>query len=201
MSDTWVKEPLSVYLQQVYAGEWGAEPNPMNCVVYRSTDIDDFGNIAGSGAPRRIATSKILQKQIEVGDILLEASGGGPDKPVGRSALVQSAHADNPATCSNFFRVLRPNKSKAHPRFLNHKLVWRYRQPEMLFFQQQTTGIINLKMQDFLAAPLSMPESPDIQSKIAEILDTLDEAIRGTEAVVAKLDTRNNPLARGESGR
>jgi type I restriction enzyme, S subunit len=138
--------------------------------------------------------SKLAQKQLRAGDILIEASGGSPAKPVGRSALVESEQADVPATCSNFFRVLRPNKNKADARFLNHKLVWRYRQPEMMFFQQQTTGIINLKMRDFLAAPLSVPRETIEQSKISEVLDTLDTAIRGTETVVAKLKAMKQGL-------
>lgn len=137
---------------------------------------------------------KILRKQLVEGDILLEASGGGPDKPVGRSAIVDGVRASSPSTCSNFFRVLRPNKQKIDPKFLNHKLVWRYRQPEMLFFQQQTTGIINLKIKDFLAAPLSVPADKKVQSKIAEVLDTLDAAIRRTDAVVAKLKAMKQGL-------
>lgn len=64
----------------------------------------------------------------------------------------------------------------------------------MLFFQQQTTGIINLKIKDFLATPLSVPASKEVQSKIAEVLDTLDAAIRGTEAVVAKLKAMKQGL-------
>lgn len=194
MSDTWRSFPLSDYLSQAFAGEWGRNPDPMNCVVYRSTDIDDVGNITGTGAERNLPLDKILRKQLVEGDILLEASGGGPDKPVGRSAIVDGIRASSPSTCSNFFRVLRPNKQKVDPKFLNHKLVWRYRQPEMLFFQQQTTGIINLKIKDFLAAPLSVPADKEVQSKIAEILDTLDVAIRGTEAVVAKLKAMKQGL-------
>ncbi|PYF00951.1 type I restriction enzyme S subunit [Rhizobium sp. PP-F2F-G38] len=194
MSDTWQSFPLSDYLSQAFAGDWGSNPDPMNCVVYRSTDIDDVGNITGNGAERRLPIVKILRKQLVEGDILLEASGGGPDKPVGRSAIVDGIRASSPSTCSNFFRVLRPNKQKIDPKFLNHKLVWRYRQPEMLFFQQQTTGIINLKIKDFLAAPLSVPEDKEVQSKIAEVLDTLDAAIRGTEAVVAKLKAMKQGL-------
>lgn len=187
MSEVWERKPLASYLEQTFAGEWGVDPDPMNCVVYRSTDIDDVGTVRGHGAERRVPASKLLQKQLKEGDILLEASGGSPDKPVGRTAIVEGSQASVPATCSNFFRVLRPSRTKADPRFLNHKLVWRYRQPEMLVFQQQTTGIINLNFKEFLAASVEMPESLITQSKIAEVLDTLDAAIRGTEAVVAKL--------------
>lgn len=187
MSEEWTSEPLRDLLVDTFAGEWGQEPTPMNCTVFRSTDIDDQGNVVGSGAPRRLTAAKLLQKQLQEGDILLEASGGSPDKPVGRSALVDERLASMAATCSNFFRVMRPNTRKVHPGFLNHKLVWRYRQPEIHFFQQQTTGIINLKFQDFLDAKLAIPSNTAHQSKIAEILDTLDAAIRGTEGVVGKL--------------
>src|SRR5690606_37612683 len=87
----------------------------------------------------------------------------------------------------NFFKTLRPNRQPINERFFWRKLCWFYRQPALLSMQQQTTGIINLKFQDYLAAEITLPADKAEQAKIAEVLDTLDTTIRQTEAIIAKL--------------
>ncbi len=73
------------------------------------------------------------------------------------------------------------------PRFLWRKLMWFYRQPTLLTFQQQTTGIINLKFEEYLNADIEVPADLAEQRAIAQILDTLDTAICETEALIGKL--------------
>lgn len=124
---------------------------------------------------------------LKTGDILLEGSGGGPGKPVGRVAYFDSEAHGGPATCSNFFKTLRPSRDQVDPRFLLQKLFWFYKQPPILALQQQTTGIINLKFEEYLASQVEIPELVSEQAKIAEILDTLDTAIHETETLIAKL--------------
>jgi type I restriction enzyme, S subunit len=183
----WHTTAIADCLTQAFAGEWGGEPNPANAVVLRATDIDSDGHITGQGAQRAISPTKLKAKRLQDGDILLEGSGGSPDNPVGRVALFEAAKQNQPALCSNFFKTLRPNHEKVDARFLWRKLCWFYRQPQLLSMQQQTTGIINLKFHDYLAAQISLPFERDEQSKIAQVLDTLDTTIRQTEAIIAKL--------------
>jgi|EndMetStandDraft_8_1072994.scaffolds.fasta_scaffold19581_2 type I restriction enzyme S subunit len=187
MSDSWKSTSIAQCLAESFAGEWGADPVPGNAVVYRATDIDDEGRIVGGGAARRLPMGKLASKALQTGDILLEGSGGGPGKPVGRVAYFDSKTHGGPATCSNFFRTLRPARDHVDPRFLLQKLFWFYRQPPILALQQQTTGIINLKFEGYLASRIEVPELISEQAKIAEILDTLDTAIHETEAFIAKL--------------
>jgi type I restriction enzyme S subunit len=174
-------------LAESFAGEWGAEPLPGNARVLRATDIDDEGHVIGSGALRRLPLGKLTSRQLEDGDILLEGSGGGPDKPVGRVAFFDAVEHQGPAVCSNFFKTLRPDRRVAEPRFLWRKLMWFYRQPTLLTFQQQTTGIINLKFEEYLNATIEVPADLAEQRVIAQLLDTLDTAIRETEALIDKL--------------
>lgn len=188
MSETsWPALSIRECLAESFAGEWGAEPLPGNARVLRATDIDDDGHVIGSGALRRLPIGKLTSRQLEDGDILLEGSGGGPDKPVGRVAFFDAAAHQDPAVCSNFFKTLRPNRRVAEPRFLWRKLMWFYRQPMLLTFQQQTTGIINLKFEEYLNAAIEVPDDLAEQRAIAQILDTLDTAIRETEALIDKL--------------
>ena len=177
MSDSWKSTSIAQCLAESFAGEWGADPVPGNAVVYRATDIDDEGRIVGGGAARRLPMGKLASKALQTGDILLEGSGGGPGKPVGRVAYFDSKTHGGPATCSNFFRTLRPARDHVDPRFLLQKLFWFYRQPPILALQQQTTGIINLKFEGYLASRIEVPELISEQAKIAEILDTHDTAI------------------------
>lgn len=187
MSDRWKRTTIAECLVASFAGEWGADPVPGNTVVYRATDIDDEGRIVGAGAARRLPIGKLTSKMLKTGDILLEGSGGGPGKPVGRVAYFDSEAHGSPATCSNFFKTLRPSRDQVDPRFLLQKLLWFYKQPPILALQQQTTGIINLKFEEYLASQVEIPELVSEQAKIAEILDTLDTAIHEAEALIAKL--------------
>lgn len=188
MSETsWSTLSIRECLIESFAGEWGAEPLPGNARVLRATDIDDEGHVIGSGALRRLPIGKLASRQLEDGDILLEGSGGGPDKPVGRVAFFDIAKHQGPAVCSNFFKTLRPDPRLVEPKFLWRKLMWFYRQPMLLTFQQQTTGIINLKFEEYLNAAIEIPANLAEQRAIAQILDTLDTAIRETEALIDKL--------------
>jgi type I restriction enzyme S subunit len=69
-------------------------------------------------------------------------------------------------------------------------MAWRllelYRQPRIWNFQQQTTGIINLKTKDYLEQRIQLPDKSE-QARIASVLDTIDKAIANTEAAVMKL--------------
>jgi type I restriction enzyme S subunit len=183
----WVDRSIGDCLESSFAGEWGAEPNPGNAVVLRATDIDDEGHVVGGGATRSIPKTKLRAKQLQHGDILLEGSGGGPDKPVGRVALFDADANSAPAICSNFFKTLRPKRSVVNERFLWRKLGWFYNQPALLALQQQTTGIINLKFSEYLDARFEVPVELPEQTKIAQILDALDTTICQTEAIIEKL--------------
>lgn len=187
MSEPWDTKAIGECLQTSFAGEWGGAPNPPNARVYRATDIDDEGRIIGEGAERRLPRSKLDPRQLIDGDILLEGSGGGPDKPVGRVAYFDAAQHPGSAVCSNFFKTLRPKRDVVDPRFLFRKLLWFYKQPELLAFQQQTTGIINLKFSEYLESSIDIPESIKEQAKIAKVLETLDTTIAQTESIIAKL--------------
>ena len=187
MDDEFTRVRLHDCLESEFPGEWGDPPKcGGNVSVLRSTDIDSAGHVnLATGARRTVPESKLVAKRLKPGDILLEASGGGPGKPVGRVALFPPGTVDA-YVCSNFFRTLRPNPTRVDSPYLAWRLQHAYLQPSIWAFQQQTTGIINLKHRDYFAITLELPPLPE-QRLIAEILDTVDLAIRKTEAMIAKL--------------
>jgi type I restriction enzyme S subunit len=153
-------------------------------IVYRSTEIDDAGHLhERGGVYRSILPTKLNEKKLIAGDILIEASGGAPDRPVGRAALF-SGLRDEPAIGANFLRTLRPKKTVCGS-FLRWLLVALQQQPAIWRYQQQTTGMINLKVRDYLNHRIDVPPLSQ-QRRIAEILSTVDEAIEQTEALIAK---------------
>jgi type I restriction enzyme, S subunit len=86
--------------------------------------------------------------------------------------------------CSNFIQVCRP-KSDNDPRFVFYLLDHLYRTGITLQFQQQTTGLMNLKLVDFLQVPISRP-SKEAQRVIALVLETVDRVIDQTQALLLK---------------
>jgi type I restriction enzyme S subunit len=187
MREGWNAVTLDECLTTHFPGEWGGAPERgANATVLRSTDMDDDGHIdVRAGARRAIPPAKLEAKRLLPGDVLLEASGGGPNKPVGRVALFTQANS-GAYICSNFFRTLRPNPRIVDASFLAWRLKALYASPAIWTLQQQTTGIINLKYRDYLQSQIGLPSLPE-QRRIAEILDTLDETIRKTEQLIAKL--------------
>lgn len=206
--DGWSRATIRSRLDHEFSGEWGSEPvfDQTNVKILRSTNLQDEAHIEyENAARRRVPPEKVRQKRLLPGDILLEASGGGPGTPVGRVAAFE-AQPEGDFLCSNFFRTLRPTSS-VDSRFLVWRLHHLYLQPSIWQFQQQTTGIINLKVSEYLDQALYWPPL-DEQRNIAAVLDTADALTSAADTTIAKLKlmregVRQNVITRGvdEDGR
>lgn len=181
----WSPKAIRELISGEWPGEWGSEAgvDGTDVVVYRSTELDDEGHVQQGGVHRSIPRKKLETKRLSAGDILLEASGGTPGRPVGRVGLYQPVHPEV-AICSNFLRTLRPRDGVCSS-FLRWALVNLHRQPEIWRFHQQTTGISNLNVRDYLRHNLHIPPLKD-QERISEILTTLDDALKQAESLIAK---------------
>lgn len=180
-------KPLGDLLLTTFSGAWGEDPRPSLPIatVLRSTDLDDQGHVdTSTGALRSIPRSTLSAKRLEPEDLLLETSGGSPTQPVGRVAYFPGGPRGEYLT-SNFFRVLRACP-EVHAKYLLHLLVHRYHQPQIWRFQQQTTGLINLNVGDYLNQAVDLPSRTE-QQRVVEILDTIDERIRASETALNKL--------------
>jgi type I restriction enzyme, S subunit len=167
-------------------GEWGDElqGSGEGIFVLRSTNFTDSGRVDYASVVRRgISTAKLLKCQLKRGDILLEKSGGGPDQPVGRVVLFDGGDGGTYA-CSNLIQRLVVGASY-DPTFVLYRMLQGYTDGLTTRYEQQTTGIRNLKLTDLLSEKLLVPSLPE-QRKIARILSTLDDLIERTEALIAK---------------
>ncbi|SET85340.1 restriction endonuclease subunit S [Paracoccus homiensis] len=118
------------------------------------------------------------------GDVIITKDG-----TIGRVARIDDLPGD--ATINGTMMLVRPLRRLDY-RYLYHILNGRGFQ-KLIDDKVSGSSIPHLFQRDMVELKVELP-SPDHQSKIAEILDTLDAAIRGTEAVVAKLKAMNQGL-------
>lgn len=171
-----------------WPGEWGMESprsGHAEARVLRATNLNGRSVEHDRGAIRYVPAKTVAVKQLMPGDLILEASGGGPGVPVGRVARYRPTEHALPSLVSNFFRTLRPGKA-VDPDFLYWTLDYVYRQPSIWACQQQTTGIINLKLHDYLSQRVGVPRIKAQQS-IAAALDSIELRIQEEAASLLKL--------------
>lgn len=182
----WKTITLQDLLSLSAAGFWGKPEgeDEKEVRVLRATNFTKRGIDYSTAANRSFPLKKFAQKELTFGDILLECSGGSPTQPVGR---VRRFEANSGYSFSNFFRVLRPKGSVVDGQFLLFVLDDFYERGGTEVLQKATTGIRNLSFTEYLATLISLPPLPE-QQRIAEILSSVDESIRATEAVISQAE-------------
>jgi|3_EtaG_2_1085321.scaffolds.fasta_scaffold03238_4 type I restriction enzyme S subunit len=181
----WDFEQLGDYVSDSAAGEWGdeAQGDQNDIPVLRSTNFTESGIIDYTKlAFRNIEEKKRIKKALKKGDILLEKSGGSPAQPVGRVVYFDR---DTPHLFSNFTQKLVPVKD-CDSKYLFYKLYFEYQNGTVLKFQQQTTGIINFQLAEYLGFKTIFAPLPE-QQKIAAILSSVDDVIEKTRTQIGKL--------------
>lgn len=178
-------KPIEQLIEEPISGEWGSEGDTIK--VVRTTNFCNDGRIDFSNVvSREIEGEKIKRKILKVGDIIIEKSGGSPTQPVGRVVYFENSNED--FLCNNFTSVLRPKKKIIFPKYLFY-LLWANHQFGFTgAFQNKTTGIINLKLKDYIKKT-KIPLPPlETQKKIAAILDAADAYRQKTKALMEKYD-------------
>ena len=166
---------------EIITGEWGTEikENSQNIVsVIRTTNFLNNGKIDIQNkelVKREMDKNKIEQKKLKKGDIIIEKSGGSPNQPVGRVVFF-NLNSNDIFLCNNFTSILRI-KGKINSKYIFYFLRNSYKNNKVLKFQNKTTGIINLKLQDYLnGSCIYLPELR-IQNKVVNILDILESIL------------------------
>ena len=96
----------------------------------------------------------------------MEKSGGGEVSPVGRVVLVDKDHT---ATCSNFIQQLRCREG-CNSAYICYVFRSLYSRKINGYFYNQTTGIQNLKISEYLGYKIPLPPLPE-QEEIVKRLD------------------------------
>ena len=185
--DDWESRPLRSLLADDLSGDWGNDEGDVTLDVLRSTNFTDSGNLKLDDiAKRGFTRAKADKIQVEPNDILVERSGGGPNQPVGRVAMIREEMPDT--GFANFVQTLRPDADQIVPEML----LWSLHQLNKSGFveklQHQTTQMRNLDLRDYLKVLLPVPKDPAEQSRIAETLKAADDHIRTIEEQIRKAE-------------
>lgn len=166
----WTKSRIKHHICRSAAGVWGEDEkgNEDDVVCFRIADFN-YGE-------RRLGFDKITLRNIDAkqlegrllseGDLLIEKSGGGDATPVGR---VVYCNYSGKATCTNFIHSITLKKVVDSRFFLFYFNMLYSNKINLLFFNQ-TTGLQNLQVGDYLAQSLYLPPLSE-QEAIADYLD------------------------------
>ena len=175
---------------KAFSGEWGEDDEAGNGIpVLRTTNFTNDGIINFNNVVTRLITKKasIDDKFLRKGDIIIEKSGGSDKQPVGR--VVYFDAEDNKYLFNNFTGLLRvKDTSICYPRFLFYVLFYNYRKGGTIPFQNKTTGLHNLKTDDYVKK-LEITLLPiEQQIHIVSTLDTIQSIIAHRKQQLVKLD-------------
>lgn len=180
---SWEKVKLQKIIHKPISGEWGNEGNSIK--IIRTTNFTNNGRLnLHEVVTRDIALTKVNKKKLVKGDTIIEKSGGSPTQPVGR---VVYFNEDDLYLCNNFTSVIRP-KENVNGKYLFWFLFNNHISKRTLKYQNKTTGIINLKLENYInEVEIPLPPLPT-QEKIAAILDKADALRRKDQELQKKYD-------------
>ena len=165
------------------AGDWGEEtysketPCAVTCV--RGADIIPISEYDFSAIPVRYINQQAYAKKcLQVGDIIIEKSGGSPTQSTGRVSLVSQELLDHAGAviCSNFCTAFRVKKGW-NPLYVYYYLQFIYNLGAFFNFEGKTSGIKNLQLDASFAAIPIEDISESIQNNIVAILQGLERKI------------------------
>lgn len=171
------------------SGEWGKnDETGVGIPVLRTTNFTNEGVVNYNDVVTRIITkNNIDEKYLRKGDIIIEKSGGSDKYPVGR--VIYFDGEENTYLFNNFTGLLRVrNQEVWYPRYVFYSLYSNYLRGGTRAFENKTTGLHNLKTDDYISnfevAEIDMLE----QILICQKLDKLYGIIKMRKQELLLLD-------------
>ena len=179
------KVKLGEVLAASFSGEWGSESGDELTPVLRTANFNDDGSLDYSTpAMRCIPKLKVEKKALRRGDVILEKSGGAPNRPVGMVAYYES---DGLALCSNFNQTLRFDGEAADSRYMFYQLRWLHDRSAFAHCTRKTTGLQNLQMKAFVNLKVKRPPI-QVQAAESSTLHAITELVKLQRAKLSLLD-------------
>ena len=159
-------------IENIFSGEWGEECTDNDCVsVLRTTNFTNDGIINYNYTIKRnVKEDKVNSKILKENDIIIEKSGGGDNIPVGRVVFCDNKIGKERFICNNFTYVLRINNLINEPKYIFYYLFFMHKMGITEYFQNKTTGIRNLQLNDYLQTSIPLP-SLDEQKRVVKIVE------------------------------
>lgn len=171
------------------SGEWGTDDETGDGIpVLRTTNftnegVVDYHNVV----TRTIAKKNIEEKYLRFGDIIIEKSGGSDKQPVGR--VIYFDGPENTYLFNNFTGLLRVKEPNIwFPKYVFYSLYGNYRRGGTRSFENKTTGLHNLKIDDYVSRYEVQDNSFETQVEISTHLDKLYSIIKMREEELIKFD-------------
>lgn len=174
---------LGEIIETFISGDWGSEscsaetPNEVYCV--RGADIVPIKNNDFADVPKRYISNKSLAtKPLQVGDLIIEKSGGSPSQSTGRIVYVSEnlLEAKSTIVCSNFCTAFRV-KEGWNPLYIYYYWQNLYNAGVFFNFEGKTSGIKNLQLDNALKAIEVVAIPTDQQDRIVASLSAIDAKI------------------------
>ncbi len=158
-------------------GVWGNQ-DPKGYPVLRSKNFTDEGILTFEEvAYIKLTEQQVTKSKLHKGDILLERSGGGPNKPVGRVCIFTETPTNEIYCFGNFITVLRPSSVNLDAWYIFNYLRWAYISGMTEQLQTQTTNIRNLRFKEYMNQPIPLP-SLEEQRRIVAHLGEVEEKVQ-----------------------
>ena len=171
------------------SGEWGQDDDTGTGVpVLRTTNFTNEGFVNYKNVvTRSISKKNIEEKYLRHGDIIIEKSGGSDKQPVGRVIFFEGE--ENKYLFNNFTGLLRvQNPEEWLPKYVFYALYAYYRNGGTRAFENRTTGLHNLQVDNYVKS-VDIPKLSYLrQQHICETLDHVRDAVAYREQQLSKLD-------------
>ena len=171
------------------SGEWGTDDETGDGIpILRTTNFTNEGVVDYKDVVTRTITKKnIDEKYLRSGDIIIEKSGGSDKQPVGR--VIYFDGPEKTYLFNNFTGLLRVKNQEAwFPKYVFYSLYGNYRRGGTRPFENKTTGLHNLKTDDYVSRYEVAETEYKKQVEVCEHLDRLYNVIKLREEEIQKLD-------------
>ena len=171
------------------SGEWGKDDDSGNGIpVLRTTNFTNIGEVDYENVvTRNIIKKNLDEKYLRKGDIIIEKSGGSDKQAVGRVIFFDGE--ERTYLFNNFTGLLRvKDQANWYPRYIFYSLFSNYRKGGTRAFENKTTGLHNLKTDEYVAHYEVADASMQNQIAICAQLDRVTKNIKLHQQELQKLD-------------
>lgn len=171
------------------SGEWGTDDlDGCGIPVLRTTNFTNVGKVNYDNVvTRNIQKQNISEKLLKKGDIIIEKSGGTDKNPVGR--VIYFEGEENKYLFNNFTGLLRvKDKNEWYPKYVFYSMFAYYKRGGTRRFENKTTGLHNLKLDDYIKRLDIQKASYVDQVHVCKLLDCVRLQIDNMEQELELLD-------------